>query len=119
MTPNDYQQLAGRTLIDALPRSYTEQEIFLAWNALGLAGEAGEVADCIKKMVFHDAGLNIEELTKELGDVCWYIAALASKLGIDVELIMQTNIEKLKARYPNGYSSEAYKEFIANEGSQK
>lgn len=104
LTPNEYQKLAGRTLIDNLPREYSKQEIFLAWNALGLTGEAGEVADCIKKMVFHDHGLNVEELEKELGDVCWYLAAIASKLGIDLETIMNKNIEKLKKRYPNGFS---------------
>ncbi len=112
MQINDYQNLAARTLIDSLPRAYSEQEIFIVWNTLGLAGEAGEVVDCIKKMIFHNHGLDIEELKKELGDVCWYLAAIATKLNIDLESIMSANIEKLKTRYPEGFNFEQSKEHV-------
>lgn len=103
---NDYQKLAARTLIDKPDIPLSDDETMIIWNAIGLAGESGEVVDSIKKMIFHRHGLNIEQLEKELGDVLWYVAALCTKLDIDMESVMQKNIDKLIARYPNGYSSE-------------
>ena len=103
---NNYQQLASRTLIDGPDKQYSDKEIMLVWNALGLAGEAGEIANAIKKSVFHQHGINKEKLAEELGDVLWYVSAICSKLDINLEDVMQQNIEKLKKRYPNGYSSD-------------
>lgn len=102
-----YQALAARTLIDTPDHEYTSDEIMLVWNALGLAGEAGEVADTIKKAVFHRHPLDRDALIKELGDVLWYVAALCTKLDVNMANVMHQNIEKLKARYPEGYSSAA------------
>lgn len=76
-------------------------------GALGLTGEAGEVADMIKKYMFHGHSLNHGELVKELGDCAWYLALLCTALGISLEEVMIANIEKLKRRYPEGFSSEA------------
>lgn len=109
MNANDYQKQAGRTLIAKPDAMYTDYEIMLVWNALGLAGEAGEVADTIKKAVFHQHGINRDELIKELGDVLWYVAALCSKLDVPMSEVMELNIAKLKQRYPEGYSSDASK----------
>jgi len=103
---NEYQKLAARTLIDKPDTPLTPNETMIIWNAIGLAGEAGEVVDTLKKAIFHRHGLNQEQLTKELGDVLWYVAALCTTLGINMEDVMNQNIEKLKKRYPNGYSSE-------------
>lgn len=100
MTPEQYQNEAARTLLARPPRDYSPEEIMLVWNALGLAGEAGEVADYIKKCIFHDHPLDVEKLIKELGDVQWYLAALATKIQVTLSQVMETNIEKLKARYP-------------------
>lgn len=106
MDANEYQRLAGRTLIDSPDADYTGAEIMLVWNAIGLAGEAGEVADTVKKAVFHRHALNRDELLKELGDVLWYVAALCTNLDATMNEVMARNIEKLQARYPEGYSSE-------------
>jgi len=106
MTSNDYQILASRTLLDVPDRDYSHEEIMLVWNAIGLAGEAGEVADHIKKGVFHDHGIDNEKLVKELGDVLWYVAAIATKIGVPLALIMELNIAKLKQRYPDGFKTE-------------
>lgn len=76
-------------------------------GALGLPGESGEVADLIKKGIFHDHNINIGDLVKELGDVCWYLALICHSINIPLEEIMSENIEKLKRRYPEGFSSEA------------
>jgi len=78
----------------------------LVWNALGLAGEAGEVADIIKKGVFHQHGIDREKLIKELGDVAWYLAAICTKFNIALEDVLIVNLDKLNKRYPDGYSSE-------------
>ena len=109
MSADEYQRQAARTLIAALDAEYTNHEIMLVWNALGLAGEAGEVADTVKKAVFHQHGLERDELIKELGDVLWYVAALCSKLDTPLSEVMERNIAKLKKRYPEGYSADASK----------
>lgn len=109
MNAHDYQLQAARTLIDSPDAEYTAEELMLVWNALGVAGEAGEVADIVKKGVFHRHGIDKDALIKEMGDVLWYLAALCTKLGMSLDDVMELNIAKLKARYPQGYSSEASK----------
>jgi len=115
MSPNEYQQLANRTLISTPDFQITPEQVMIAWNALGLAGEAGEVNDYIKKGIFHQQGIDKEKLKKELGDCLWYIAALCTEFGITMEEAMQHNIDKLKARFPDGYSPDrtTFKEGIA------
>jgi NTP pyrophosphatase (non-canonical NTP hydrolase) len=104
MDANEYQKLAARTLIDRPDFAIPEKEIMLVWYALGLAGEAGEVADHIKKGVFHQHGIDLEKLKKEIGDTLWYTAALCTMLDLNMSEIMQANIEKLWVRYPKGYN---------------
>jgi NTP pyrophosphatase (non-canonical NTP hydrolase) len=105
MSIEDYQKKAARTLIDAPGFEISSRDIMTIWNALGLAGEAGEVADHVKKGIFHQHGIDIERLKKEIGDTQWYLAALCTTLGIDLSEIMQANIDKLLIRYPDGFSS--------------
>lgn len=106
MNASDYQYLASRTLIDRPGFDISDDEIMIIWNALGLAGEAGEVAETVKKGIFHQHGLDKERIAKELGDCMWYIAALCTKLDLDMNEVMAANIEKLRVRYPDGYSSK-------------
>lgn len=73
---------------------------------LGLTGEAGEIADLIKKKFFHKHEISREEFIKEIGDVLWYLAFLCNHMGIDLEEAIEVNIDKLKTRYPNGFSVE-------------
>ena len=101
MTLDDYQQLAARTL--GRDRTHDQQ---LANAALGLTGEAGEVADVIKKHLFHATPLDTDALMKELGDCLWYVAAFATVLGVSMDDIAQRNIEKLRKRYPQGFDPE-------------
>ena len=72
------------------------------YPTLGLCGEAGEVADKVKK-VLRDRQGNftpevIADLKLELGDVLWYVAQLATELGLELEQIAQTNLDKLASR---------------------
>ena len=106
MNADEYQQLAARTLIDKPGFVVSDGDVMDAWNALGLAGEAGEVADLVKKAVFHRHGFDHDALKKELGDCLWYIAALCTRFGFSLSHVMEANIEKLKRRYPDGYSSD-------------
>lgn len=101
MTINEYQQLAMRTSNRLLaPTGHLENGV------LGIAGEGGEVADLVKKHLFQGHPLDEQHIAKELGDICWYIAETATAIGYDLEHIMQMNIEKLKARYPDGFEAE-------------
>ena len=100
MQINEYQSLAMRTANQSLA-----QESQLINAALGLCGEAGEFADLIKKVNYQGHDKDQDHLVKELGDICWYIALAATALNVDLELVMATNIEKLKARYPDGFKA--------------
>ncbi len=100
MKINEYQQLALRTA-----STLSKKDLVLN-GALGLCGESGEVADIVKKNLFQGHDLDTSKIINELGDVCWYIAILAEGLGVDLETVMQCNVNKLKRRYPDGFSSE-------------
>jgi NTP pyrophosphatase (non-canonical NTP hydrolase) len=89
------------SLIDGTAQS-TFKERLIA-GGLGLVGEAGEVADLLKKYLFHGKELNREELIAELGDVRWYLEHLCVTLKVSLEDIESANVAKLKARYPNGF----------------
>ncbi len=106
MLANDYQKAAMRT---ANQEILTTTEARLINAALGLCGESGEIADTIKKVCFHGHELDKDDLIKELGDVLWYVALAATALETPLDEIMQTNIDKLRRRYPDGFSAEASK----------
>lgn len=112
MRANEYQELAARTLIDEPDVPLTPHETMIIWNAVGLAGETGEVVDDIKKSIFHRHGIDYTRLSKEIGDVLWYVAALCTTLSLDMESIMSENIEKLMKRYPDGYNSDDSKKRV-------
>lgn len=71
--------------------------------ALGLAGEAGEVCDLIKKIGWHGKIANADDMAHELGDVLWYLQKLAQRYGFTLEQVAQMNVDKLQKRYPNGF----------------
>tara|TARA_R110002110_G_scaffold248824_1_gene464999 strand:- start:206 stop:547 length:342 start_codon:yes stop_codon:yes gene_type:complete len=85
---------------------YPDKGDNLYYPALGLAGEAGEVCEKIKKIMRDKMGVvtkeDAVELSKELGDVLWYISALASELGVSLSTIVEDNLEKLKSRQERG-----------------
>lgn len=105
MEANEYQKQAGRTLVEKVEFEISNNDQRIIWNAVGLAGETGEVVDHVKKGILHQHGLNVEKLSEELGDVLWYVAAMCTTLGLDMSEVMQQNVDKLKRRYPEGYSS--------------
>ena len=128
MTGKEYQKLAMRTndrkgtdrVINALTKSIINsceivnsdskeitKDLGGIFNAcLGLSGEVGELNDMIKKWIFHEKPFDEEHAKKELGDVMWYVAMMCESFGWDLDEIMQMNVDKLKARYPKGFSVE-------------
>lgn len=74
--------------------------------ALGVGGESGEIVELIKKWVVQRIRLSPAELRKELGDLMWYIAVFCEDMEWSLEDILEENIAKLKARYPDGFSTE-------------
>ena len=111
MTGKEYQKLAMRTNDGNNTQRLTNavnvvgnKDIGGVFNAcLGLSGEVGEFNDIIKKWVFHEKPFDEEHAKKELGDVMWYVAMMCESFGWDLNEIMQINIDKLKARYPEGF----------------
>ncbi len=115
MTGKEYQELAMRTndggcenrLANAIGTSTFVNVADLLNGVLGLSGEAGEATDMVKKAIFHKHPIDINDLTKELGDVMWYVAMCCNALNISLDDVMKGNIDKLRKRYPDGFSTEA------------
>ncbi len=101
-----YQDLALRT---ASSESLANPSTMLNSAALGLSGESGEIADLIKKIIFHGHPLDDttrDKIAKEIGDILWYCAMGAQGIGVGLGEIARMNVEKLKKRYPEGFSTE-------------
>ena len=103
MTINEYQKAA---LTTEPPFEEDECLLRIINGVMGLNGEAGECIDIVKKHLFQGHDLDTDHLAKELGDVAWYLAVTADAIGYNLETILQMNISKLKARYPNGFVSD-------------
>ena len=109
MTANEYQVLAARTISKNLtPLGATQHALF------GMASEVGELHAIFQKKLQHESVLGlygdspyvIEHAKKEVGDILWFVAEFCTANDWDLEDIMQMNIDKLKARYPDGFSVE-------------
>ena len=99
MTLNEYQKLAARTIGDLTPMQ-------MECHALhGMSSEIGEIHSIYQK-VYQGHDNDKEHCLKELGDLLWFIAEYCTALGCDLDYIAWTNIEKLKARYPDGFDAE-------------
>lgn len=170
MHADEYQELAGRTLIATPGFTLTGNEVAISRDTLALAVSAGAIADQVKKQLYHRHGLDRigllaaldqvradadmlamalrrealadepindatvfefwnglgligesievislilegsadpQSITKELGDALWYIAAICTRHGLRLSDVLMENVAKLKARYPDGYSSAA------------
>lgn len=103
MTGNEYQKLAMRTTLDEWRGQQKWDQKMHA--ILGLNSEAGEVAGIVQKM-YQGHIMKPEHLKKELGDCLWFIAECCDAFGFEMEDIMQTNIDKLIARYPEGFEPD-------------
>ncbi|GMU21932.1 MAG: hypothetical protein AMXMBFR13_20200 [Phycisphaerae bacterium] len=100
MTFDEYQHASRQTA------QYPDMGRNLYYPTLGLAGEAGEVAEKIKKLMRDESGVLSDErrqaLKKELGDVLWYVAALCSEMGLSMDEVAEHNVAKLRDRKQRG-----------------
>lgn len=101
LTANAYQKQAMATLNSALGK-----KDILINGVMGLCGEAGEAIDLVKKHLHQGHELDRQALKKELGDIAWYLAETAYALDLTLEDVLTANLEKLKARYPEGFDTE-------------
>jgi len=122
MNIDEYQKLASRTMkMKHFDESEGQESICigtfcdssetgispnLLMGAMGLSGESGELMDHIKKALFQGHDICIDKIINEVGDVLWYVAAVATALNKDLSEIAQHNVDKLKKRYPAGFSEE-------------
>ena len=112
LTANGYQKLAMRTNDGRMTERLNvatlgEKNIDVGGiieGCLGLSGESGELVDIIKKWIFHEKPLDEEHAKKELGDTLWYAALICESFGWDMSDVMALNIEKLRKRYPDGFT---------------
>lgn len=98
MTFNEYQGLAGRTINKKLNNGELQRHALF-----GMCSEVGELHGLYQKL-YQGHGLNMIHVRKELGDILWFIAEFCTSCGWSLDDIANTNIEKLKARYPDGFS---------------
>ncbi|HEV2820948.1 MAG TPA: nucleoside triphosphate pyrophosphohydrolase family protein [Solirubrobacteraceae bacterium] len=100
MELSDYQERSRVTAV------YPDAGANLLYPTLGLCGEAGEVAEKVKKMIRDDGGVLLDQrraaLAAELGDVLWYVAQLATEAGLDLDAIARDNLGKLRSREQRG-----------------
>lgn len=123
MNPSEYQRLAKRTECPQepiheriglrLPRSAP-----LLHAAIGISGEAGELAGAVEKWLWYNKPLDVQNVKEELGDLLWYIAEACNALDFDMGEIMAANIAKLKARYPEKYDGERAAEENRDRGKE-
>lgn len=96
---------------EAIAAHITPLQLDLLHMAVGVATEAGELLDALKKHVFYNKPLDMENVTEELGDIEFYLQGLRARLGIERADTLQHNVDKLlvgdKARYKDGYTDEA------------
>ena len=94
-----FQREARRSLRDDLP-----YEAMCSNMCMGLAGEIGEVIDIMKKHIYQGKELDITDVIEEVGDVLWYIANFCNVNNITMDECMESNIKKLRRRFPNGFT---------------
>ena len=100
MTGTEFQKCAMRTAF------YVTWSDLILNGVMGLNGEAGECIDIVKKHLFQGHKLDEAKLIDELSDVLWYAAITCEGLCVSLDDVMKHNVEKLKKRYPDGFSAE-------------
>ena len=108
MNINEYIKESARTMT---PNIHTDKiKVETIHGIIGVAGEAGELLDALKKSMFYGHDLDLVNVKEELGDLLWYIAAIIRSEDWTFEDVMAENIAKLKIRYPEQFDSQLAKE---------
>ena len=96
MDLKEYQEFC-----QSVARKHDTPEAAISCWGLGIAGEAGDVAGCIKKVVYHENQEIKNGIKENLGDTIWYIAMICNHYGWTIEELIEENTAKLKKRYPD------------------
>ncbi len=96
----EYQELCKTTA-----KGFGDREKELADYGLGVVGEAGDLAGCIKKTLFHNND-QTQGIRENIGDTMWYIAMICNYFDWDLDEVLAENIAKLKKRYPQGFTEK-------------
>lgn len=114
MDSQEYENLAATTTSRAqhgnIAMHMTTQQAQLLHGVVGLFTEGGELTDLVKRHVYYKQELDVEGFKEELGDLCWYMALLLDAVDLSFSQVMQANIDKLKRRYPNGFTTQHARE---------
>lgn len=103
MTFDEYQKDVLRTADEV---TLATKDNMLFHGIVGATGEAGELSDLLKKMIFQKHPFDREHYIKECGDVLYYLALIAESLDTTLEHVAEANCEKRLGRYPNGFSAD-------------
>lgn len=110
MTPDEYIRDACRTkspnVFMATIEFPSTPNYDILHAAMGLVTEAGEFMDAFKKALFYGKNPDYIDLDEEIGDILWYVAIYLNARGLTFEQVMQQNIDKLRVRYPEKFTSE-------------
>jgi NTP pyrophosphatase (non-canonical NTP hydrolase) len=109
MTPEQYIRDACRTnspYFFPTDLASSHKDIDILHAALGIATEAGELLDPFKKAMFYGKSIDLVNIDEEVGDILWYVAIYLNARGLTFEQVMQQNIDKLRTRYPEKFTSE-------------
>lgn len=106
MTPQQYIEACQRTKSTKIVLPDSECTNDLIHGTMGIVTEAGELLDAIKKAMFYGKRVDTVNIKEELGDLLWYVAIIIQANDWTFEEIMDLNIEKLKARYPEKFTEE-------------
>lgn len=110
MTPNEYQDLANRSVPQQYPMFrgsiMAPSLVHIVHAQMGVSSEAGELSDAVKKCVIYMQDLDFENVKEECGDLLWYISLMLSACGYTMEDCMKENIAKLKLRYPEKFTEK-------------
>lgn len=98
MNLKEYQEACKKTA-----KKFDNPDLEISSWGLGISGEAGDVASCIKKVIFHKNEEVKKGIRENIGDTMWYIATICNFYGWDLLEILKENIDKLQKRYPKGF----------------
>lgn len=111
MNSKDYQQWAiskDRTYTELADRLKDDKgKLRLLHAVMGMSEEVGEIMGPVKKHIFYNKDLDINNIKTELGDLAWFMSILLDEIGSSFEEVMRLNYDKLEKRFPNGFSEKA------------
>ena len=106
MTPDEYLKASARTEYTPFFINGSDEASRLMHAAMGMVTESGEFMDAFKKLTIYGKVIDKTNLVEEIGDIFWYCALACRTLGVSFEEVFDRNIQKLKIRYPEKFTSE-------------